>query len=51
VYDARTVSNDLLTADRYKGKNDYERATDELLSGAQKEKKKEKKETKATKNY
>jgi len=49
VYDARTVSNDLLTADRYKGKNDYERATDELLSGAQKEKKKRKKKPKQQK--
>jgi len=47
AYDARTVKNDSLTADRYKGKYEYERATDELLQGAQKEKKKRKKKQKS----
>jgi len=43
AYDARTVANSTFRADRYKGKNYFEKATDELLQGAQKEKKKERK--------
>jgi len=50
AYDTRTVAANF-RPDRYKGKNYFEKATDELLQGAQKEKKKEKESQKTTKSY
>ncbi|ETN97922.1 hypothetical protein RFI_39604 [Reticulomyxa filosa] len=47
-YDEKMVTNSALTADHYKGKNDYERATDELFTRCP-IRKKEKKETKQQK--
>jgi len=45
AYDARTV-NSSFRVNRYKGKNQQEKATDELLEGVQKEKKKERNQVK-----
>jgi len=51
AYDGRTVPNLTYRVDRYKGKNQHEKATDELLEGAQKEKKKTKENQKTTQSY